>query len=63
MVRTEESSGYWVLVTENGIFLMGFITQQLKEGPEEQLWTAKQDKPLCPELWHLGTAAVVQSCF
>lgn len=30
---------------------MSFITQQLKEGPEEQLWAAKQDKPLCPEIW------------
>lgn len=41
-------------------FLNEFITQQLKEGPEEQLWAAKQDKPLCPEMWHLGTAAVAQ---
>lgn len=40
---------------------MSFITQQLKEDPEEQLWAAKQDKPLCSEMWRLGTAAVIQS--
>lgn len=49
-MEREENSGYWVLVTENGDFFTSFMTQQLRESPEEQLWAAKQDKPLCPEM-------------
>lgn len=46
--RKTQVTECWLL--KMGIFFTSFMTQQLREGPEEQLWAAKQDKPLCPEM-------------